>query len=154
MTRFTKTPTGTIIDATTGLEWAAESAGAMNWQAAMDYCAGLGDGWRAPTIREVQSTVDYGRSNPACDPIFGARSLYHWSSTTYRDSPGFAWVVPFGNGGTGANLKTGGGYVRAVRAGSRSFDDSTVVDSDTLTSGKLAAALEAAAAVLRGRDGL
>ncbi len=152
--RFTKTATGTILDATTGLEWAAESAGPMNWQAAMDHCHKLGDGWRAPTIQELQWVVDYDRHNPACDPIFKMQSNRHWSSSAYQSAPGYAWLVIFFDGDTLAYIKTSYYYVRAVRAGSRSLGDSTFDNSDTLTPGKLAAALEAAAAVLRGRDGL
>jgi hypothetical protein len=73
--------------------------------------------WRIPNVRELQSIVDYGRSLPVIDPIFGptAAGLY-WSSTTFH-TPDGAWNVGFDDGSVGANEKGLDFHVRAVRGG-------------------------------------
>ena len=76
-------------------------------------CQGLGNGrcgyaghrdWRLPTIKELQSIVDYARFQPAIDPIFGPtrpRDIpgpNYWSSTTYAQHDHFALFVNFDTG--------------------------------------------------------
>lgn len=59
----------TWTDPATGLTWQMPSAvREMNWQEAIDYCAGLyldGDGWRLPNIDELRTLV---RGCPATEP--------------------------------------------------------------------------------------
>lgn len=59
----------TWTDATTGLTWQMPSAvHVMNWNEALDYCAGLydeGGGWRLPSIDELRTLV---RGCPATEP--------------------------------------------------------------------------------------
>jgi hypothetical protein len=43
---------------------------------------------------------------------------FYWSSSTYADSPQFAWLVDFGVGFAGADKKNYPYFVRAVRGGS------------------------------------
>jgi hypothetical protein len=75
--------------------------------------------WRLPNVRELQSIVDYGRSNPSIDPVFGATTFFYWSSTSLDDGPGVAWIVRFGVGfvlpGSDIVLEGNGAQVRAVR---------------------------------------
>lgn len=87
--------------------------------------------WRLPTIAELSTIVDYGRDQPAIDPVFDDHcrpnctlmtcgcTLFsnYWSSTTYVPSPNNAWTVIFGNGFLAFNAKTGNHAVRAVRGG-------------------------------------
>lgn len=79
--------------------------------------------WRLPTIKELATLVDLGRSTyPAINPIFAAttQSSYYWSSTTEAGyNIHYAWVVGFhdGSGSTGSAPKAFGYYVRAVRGG-------------------------------------
>lgn len=89
--------------------------------------------WRLPNVRELQSIAHYevafpGPSvasafNSGCTPgcVSAACSCtnsdLYWSSTTYAQSPDFAWYVYFVDGNVLANQKTNGGYVRAVRSG-------------------------------------
>lgn len=125
--RYVDNDDGTITDTQTGLQWQAATEKPMTWEAAVDRCAAIGDGWRLPTRLELESILDLGRSGPACDPIFGARSFYYWSSTTTQGYPGLAWVVDFDGGGVDGGGKSGSYAVRAVRGGLaiRPFDDST-----------------------------
>jgi hypothetical protein len=112
---------GTIFDHKTGLQWEKATGNRMTWQQAMDRKLTL-DGhsdWRLPTIEELFSIVDFERHDPACDPVFAAQSDFYWSSSTYQGTPTGAWYVYFSSGDTNALLKTGGYYVRAVRAGKR-----------------------------------
>jgi len=74
------------------------------------------DDWRLPNARELQSIVDFGRSRPAMDLLFGPIPAGHWTSTTVAFQPGRIWAVALGSGFTidgdaGAGLL----YVLAVR---------------------------------------
>ena len=100
------------------------------WHEALTYCenlefAGHTD-WRLPNVRELQSIVDYGRTRPAIDPVFGAESAGYWSSTAsyvYINGANeewyMAWYVNF-VGGYVLNDDPGGFHslVRAVRSAS------------------------------------
>ncbi|MBN1420307.1 MAG: DUF1566 domain-containing protein [Planctomycetes bacterium] len=81
----------------------------LTWQDALKYCDGLvfagRDDWRLPNIRELLSIVDYGRTDPAIDPVFGALSEWYWSSSTGAWWPGNAWGVGFGYGSATTALR-------------------------------------------------
>ncbi len=108
--RFTANGDGTVTDTCTGLIWQQETApGRKSWCEALAYCenltlAGRSD-WRLPTVRELQSLVDYGRHDPALDPVFGSVSPFYWSSTTFVFAPENAWVVGFLHGHVGNAVK-------------------------------------------------
>ncbi|MEM7261538.1 MAG: DUF1566 domain-containing protein [Planctomycetota bacterium] len=97
--RFVDNRDGTITDTCTGLMWQQDLGfvSAVNWQGSLEYCATLElgghDDWRLPTIREIQSIVDYNRTGPAFDPIFRALETRYWSSTTVVNNRTHAWVV-------------------------------------------------------------
>lgn len=88
--------------------------------------------WRIPNIVELESLrncetyspATYSAFNAACAPACTVTTCSctqwgdYWSSSTNQLSPTFAWLVSFGNGATFYFFKTGGIYVRAVRAGS------------------------------------
>jgi hypothetical protein len=130
---------GTVTDLNTGLMWQQAASGSqMDWDSAGSYCSGLSlagySDWRLPAADELQSIVDYGRSNPAIDTTAfpGAQSSNYWSSTTH-DYKSEAWNVDFNGGQAGYH---NGGYVRCVRGGSSatSFTDNsdgTVTDQKT-----------------------
>ena len=124
--RYTTTAT-TVFDNRTKLTWQrTASSTTMIWEDAKTYCASPslstalgGSGWRMPTLKELQSIVDYSQSaSPPIDPTaFPATPpTYFWSASLV---PGFdaAWVVTFSNGFTQAPLKSflGSIYVRCVR---------------------------------------
>lgn len=117
---------GVVTDHSTKLQWQDDATHRfMAWSAAQTYCAQLnidGMGWRLPTKRELETLVDYSRSDRAIDPAFfniGASTYkeYYWSSTAYiRDNTQVA-VVTFHDGySQGRRSKTDSLYVRCVRA--------------------------------------
>lgn len=112
---------GTITDRATGLTWSkADSGQGMNWQDALAWVQKknaakfLGhDDWRLPSVKELQSIVDYARSpdtsqSPAIDPLFTCTALtnearqvdypFYWSATTHAGLRGgaAAMYVAFG----------------------------------------------------------
>ena len=112
---------GTIGDRATGLAWSKTDSGqGMNWQDALACVQKknaekfLGhDDWRMPSVKELQSIVDYTRSpdtsqSPAIDPIFSCTTItneahqadypFYWSATTHAGlrGGGAAMYVAFG----------------------------------------------------------
>ena len=84
--------------------------GKMNWEDAKKACENLGDGWRLPTIEELEKIYEYR------DKIGGFEDNSYWSST--ETDYGGAWFQNFGSGDQYIYGKDGSdlGYVRAVRA--------------------------------------
>ncbi|MBF0396994.1 MAG: DUF1566 domain-containing protein, partial [Desulfobacterales bacterium] len=97
--RFTDNGNGTVTDNNTGLIWLKNIScfGAMTWGQGVSSCnnlfsgsCGLTDGsqagdWRLPNIKELESLIDYGRTNPALPnghPFIGVQSDKYWTSTT------------------------------------------------------------------------
>ncbi len=130
--RFADNGDGTVTDNCTGLMWQKDTADtnadgrldgndALPWCDGLAYCESLSfaghDDWRPPNVRELQSIVDYGRIDPAIDPVFGAVSDYsYWSSSTSLGKPFFPWIVRFGAGYVTTNVDRASSlYVRAVR---------------------------------------
>ena len=115
---------GTITDRATGLMWAkADSGRGMNWQDALAWVQkknaekylGHND-WRLPSVKELQSTVDYTRSpdttnSAAINPLFECTQItnevgkadypFYWTSTTHAGfhGGGAAMYVAFGRAG-------------------------------------------------------
>jgi len=135
--QFDDSGDGTITDRATGLTWMKQDSGhlkagknrdgKLNWQEALAWAEGLEyaghSDWRLPSIKELQSIVDYTRSpdtssSAAIDPIFDVSSItdedgvqdypFYWSNTTHKrlhdggagayiafgESPG--WMRDFG----------------------------------------------------------
>jgi len=112
---------GTISDRATELTWSkADSGHGLNWQDALAWAQKknaerfLGhDDWRVPSVKELQSIVDYSRSpdtthSPAIDPLFECTCFtneahqadypFYWSATTHAGfmGGGAAMYVAFG----------------------------------------------------------
>lgn len=132
--RFTDNGNGTVTDNLTGLIWCknANIWGWVGWTTALSNCnslasgtGGLTDGsqagdWRLPNVRELQSLVDYGRSNPALPsghPFTGLQSNYYWSSSTYAASTVEEWILNLSDGYVRNGNRALSFYVWPVRGG-------------------------------------
>jgi hypothetical protein len=74
--------------------------------------------WRLPTVDELASIIDYGRSLPAV-----AKNYFHdivmpagfWTSSPSAAGPSYAWIVIFDDGYLGTCVKSWNYYLRLVR---------------------------------------
>ncbi|MBI5548961.1 MAG: DUF1566 domain-containing protein [Deltaproteobacteria bacterium] len=95
---------GVVTDAVTGLQWQRSiSTEEYLWEDAKSYCAGSwldGGGWRLPTVVELQSIVDFGRYDPAIDPMAFPNTPpdSFWTSSVLVGHFNDAWVVYFAYG--------------------------------------------------------
>ncbi len=110
----------TVVDNKTGLTWEqSASTTPFTWTGAKSRCSSVGAGWRVPTIKELQSLVDYARSGtPKIDTAYFPGTPFEpfwWSSTAMAGSSSDAWYVDFDNGSAGHQAMTDGGLVRCVR---------------------------------------
>jgi Protein of unknown function (DUF1566) len=114
-----------IYDAETNLTWtiAPLECGAVPWKDALQACSNFRlfgkDDWRAPTVKERVSIIDYTKVGPALYAEFDAGGAgWEWTSTVDAESPSdCAWYVGLHDGDVGRGYRTGRGDVRAVRAG-------------------------------------
>ncbi len=118
---YTNNGDGTVSDQVTGLMWAKSMGAKMTFTEAFTFAenASLGgyQDWRVPTLKELQSIVDYSRSpqtsaSAAIDPIFEISSItdpegnsghypFFWTSTTHLDGVNpyaSAVYIAFGEG--------------------------------------------------------
>ena len=118
--------TNIVRDTVTSLQWQDNGYPNKKWNDAIDYCSDLSLGgytdWRLPNINELQTLVDYTKTNPALSNVFayGTGGGYCWSSTTSVRSNGErAWFVDFSYGEVWDyyDSKDDYNYVRCVRAG-------------------------------------
>jgi len=122
---FTDHGDGTVMDNGTGLMWQQEvdDLWRKDWEAALAYCESLDlaghTDWRLPDVKELRSLVDNTRHDPAIDTTYfpDANSSYYWTSSTYTQSPSYAWRVLFIDGYISHHNfdKTTSDYVRCVR---------------------------------------
>ena len=101
---------GGLHDVDNGYVWSGDGTEETIWDWLEDINSeNGGDGYaghndrRIPNIRELQSIVDYGRNDPAIDPMFGpTAAAFYWSSTTTTredmDTTCCAWSVSATNG--------------------------------------------------------
>lgn len=83
-----------------------DELGKMTWHEAVEKVKELGDGWRLPTITELQIIWDSEHKD-----LF--KKEWHWSSS--ESSSYNAWKFDFYYGDTGYSVKDFEYYVRAVR---------------------------------------
>jgi hypothetical protein len=114
-----------VFDKLTGLVWSAEPLQGgkdLNHADAMKVCQDLTllgvKTWRAPTIQELLSIVDYELYDPAVPTThFKGPYGYTWSSTLAKAPAGCAWDVGLDGGNSDRGYQSGHGRVRAVCAG-------------------------------------
>ena len=130
------TGNGTVYDTKSKLTWqqtisstttlAGSTPRTFTWAAAKTYCAGVGaslggTGWRLPTLKELQSLVDYSQStatmmiDPNAFPSTPAAGF--WSASPLAGSSSSVWLVDFIDGTTAfaAVVPGYGALVRCVR---------------------------------------
>jgi hypothetical protein len=75
--------------------------------------------WRMPTRKELESIVDFGRSNPAIDASYfpNTKIWYFWSSSPSAESSSLAWSLYFGTGDHNIHNRSSSNHVRLVRGG-------------------------------------
>ena len=145
---------GTITDNASGLMWAQDDNGeGLDWENTLAYSenaelAGYSD-WRLPSVKELQSIVDYSYSpsatvaeniGPAINPLFNCTPIineagnddygYYWTSTSANFTSGepyyYAWYVAFGRAvdGDGEDLHGAGGvrFDTKVEGGERYYN--------------------------------
>ncbi|MEO7762610.1 MAG: DUF1566 domain-containing protein [Casimicrobiaceae bacterium] len=80
---------------------------------------GHSDGWRLPTLKELQSVVNSGAVSPAIDTTYfpNTQSSDYWSVSNFAAQPALAWSVVFDIGKSAASAKSTLSYVRLVRGG-------------------------------------
>ncbi len=133
--RFKDNNNGTVTDNLTGLIWLkkANCFFVYSWDDALSAVNELASGdcdlndgsvagdWRLPSLKELQSLIDYGKHDPALPdghPFTDVQTFYYWSSTTYAPSTGYAWEVYLRDGYVGGSGKTDfPRYVWPVRGG-------------------------------------
>jgi hypothetical protein len=129
---------GTVTDLSSTLIWQQCTAPAQGtncssgtlttylWDQALSYCnsltLGTYDDWRLPNIKELHSIVDLTKtSSPIINTTYfpGTPAADFWSSTTFVDTPSYAWYVQLSIGITMTSpvSKGTGLYVRCVRGG-------------------------------------
>ncbi len=114
-----------VYDHSTDLVWTAEPLGGgkeIKHADALKACADLellgSKGWRAPTIQELLSIVDYTRCSPAVDAdFFKGPHSWTWSSTVAASPSGCAWSVLLSYGYSNRNYQDYHSLVLAVREG-------------------------------------
>lgn len=91
MSRYQKV-IGGFLDTETNLIWKEfPEEGSFTFDEALELQT---DGWRLPTIKELEGIVDYEKYNPATTLPNQARSIV-WSSSPYADTTGYAWYLVF-----------------------------------------------------------
>ena len=121
----------TVIDKTLSLMWQNyyDDPYGKEWQEALAYCEALDlDGyvdWRLPSIKELQTLVNYNEHNPAVESnlwsnlqyeIIGSYAPGYWSSTKYHKYQNSdAWRITYYNGFIEKDSLSDHNFVRCVR---------------------------------------
>lgn len=106
----------TWIDPITQLEWQICIQNGLSWKKAIEYAENQGDGWRLPTVKELETLLDRSVYDPAVRQEVPFQSvLYYWSSITFAYYPSDAWYVDFTAGRVDVVYKKYKNCVRCVR---------------------------------------
>ena len=95
------------------------TASTHTWADALTKARAVGNGYRLPNIKELQSLVEEACYNNSINETFFPATPRggYWSASPYAGDHDGAWVVNFHLGYAYDSFKYGNGYVRAVRAG-------------------------------------
>jgi hypothetical protein len=118
---FTNNGDGTSSDSQTGLMWQQGASALMSGNLAQGTCDALVLGghsnWRLPTVAEMDTLIDFGKTAEALPPGFSnTYADYFWTACSVPFEPGNNWIVEFMNGTIGYYTPTAMNYrVRCVR---------------------------------------
>jgi len=113
--RFVASTTGGIstkLDSATGLVWQLGVGPQLVDQSdAASYCQGLSGNFRLPSIKEMQTIIDYTVASPgptvnAAFPAPNPASYYYWSSSPLSGVPTSAWLMAVDTGSLTWNGQT------------------------------------------------
>jgi hypothetical protein len=95
------------------------TASTHTWTDALTKARAVGNGYRLPNVKELQSLVEEACYNSSINETFfpATPSSVYWSASPIAGGNNGAWNVHFSGGGTYYGNKYYNGYVRAVRAG-------------------------------------
>jgi hypothetical protein len=130
--RFTDNNDGTVTDNCTKLIWLkdANCLGQYDWPSAKSRAQNLAAGtcglrdnskagdWHLPTVRELQSLIDYSQYGPALPsgyPFSGVQTNHYWSSAENASRSGYAWGVYLDDGVVDTYDESNAYYVWPVR---------------------------------------
>ena len=111
--RYTTPSSGLVYDTKTKLTWQATFATNVSWGTAAGQtaaiCSALGAGWRVPTVKELQSIVDYSLPSSTSVGMIDSKffpntpGFEFWSSTLEAGNSANGWYVTFYDGSTATN---------------------------------------------------
>ena len=119
MEQYVKNEDGTVTDTNNNLTWSATLGEDLTFAEAESKVAELGNGWRLPTVDELQLIVDRTKCRPAANTeIFpDTKNDWYWTSSKCAwDEAAARWGVHFYYGDVHDSHMDGGACVRAVRA--------------------------------------
>jgi hypothetical protein len=113
--------TAPVVDSVTGLGWTASSQGSGSWTTAISTCQALGAKWRLPTVLELQTLLDYGKSPPIpASPFVFTQIGQYWTSSVDAYNPynnvAQSWTVSFEDGQVVALGQTQSHYILCVES--------------------------------------
>ena len=106
-----------------GQTWSGTSctgtAATYNWTNALQTAKNMGNGWRVPNIKELDSLIEQACGKAINETYFpNTENSPYWSSSPAADDSNHAWFVNFSYGGNASYpSKTISYYVRLVRSG-------------------------------------
>jgi len=112
-----------VLDKANAIYWQdnlSTQKSSQDWDDAVEYCHALElndlSTWRLPTFKELLSIVDYGRVDPAINPVFSyVLDNTYWTSTDFSATRSRAWTIDFRTGKTYYSYKTTNHAVRCVK---------------------------------------
>ncbi|MCB1139293.1 MAG: DUF1566 domain-containing protein [Leptospiraceae bacterium] len=117
-----------------GVGSATDQCGTLNSANGGAGYAGL-QNWRLPSIDELISINDYGRSSPSMDPTFfpGSTSGFYWSNTPDANAPGNQFTLQLIGGFADSVLESNPNEVRCVSGAPASRPSFLVFGPGTVT---------------------
>jgi hypothetical protein len=110
MARWVAINTSTLTDGKTGLQWTRQDSGLeLDWHAAKRHCEDRREGWRLPTLPELEAIYDANVNGTPCGkdlchiaPQFDLSGAWFWSATSVgvdgSDGPELTWGMLMVNG--------------------------------------------------------